>query len=154
MICFVYIFFTAWFKFHWAEGDRTPLVICCTIMALLCWALPPRHWDNSSHFTMINNCRAAGASQGGWGHRGDLRADEARREGLEDSQVSKLLWLCTGALHLHHICSASHTWCLWRLDSAAEQLCIIFLFIFMYDPTFKNKLHDKLCTPQYLSVWN
>lgn len=48
------------------------------------------------------------ASQGGWGCRGDLRVREARGEGVEDLQVSKLLWLRTGALHLCHICLVTH----------------------------------------------
>lgn len=110
MICFVYIFFTAWFKFHWAEGDRTPLVICCTIMALLCWALPPRHWDNSSHFTMIDQQLQGGRGFPGWmraqgwpeGGRGKAR----RPGGLAGVQTPLAMHRCTAPAP--HMFSFSH----------------------------------------------
>ncbi len=80
-------------------------MICSTIMALL--LLP----DIEITALTLPRSTTEGlrrASRGGWGHGGDLRAGEARREGVEDLQVSKLPWLRTGALHLCHICSLTH----------------------------------------------
>lgn len=60
---------------------------------------------------------------GWWGHWGDLRAGEARREGADELQVSKLPSLHAGALHLRHICSAARL-CAWSVDTPEAQLCV------------------------------